>query len=421
MIRLVSGAQPGDGVKLRLIVRSRRGGQSLVLFVMVLFGLLALAALVIDLGVARVSQRQMQSIADAAALAAANTYNSQFIITNDDVASDQSARTEAREWVSNHFNSLDSSYGSVRIIDTIAGADDAIAARQNLERDPDGGLLKDQYGRIDPSDPNQGLQLNSANNIHGDVVRGYFHESATHEEGETYLRDDFVGDPSGSAWLIRLRRTSDRDSLASEAGTSSRGVAIPFLFGRGTTMQSTSDPAEQSNPENVYAPRKHGITVRATAIASPTSVKSVGPPNETYLKPGVTPFAVVYPPTGSITFTSPCYLLNTPQAVVSLGGLGPSQLTLGSVPVKTDQQCYLPLIDPSSLYVVCFLYVQTWTSINPTTVEVTVTPGYVAGTNASAAISMSSIPDGLATQAQSIMDVHHSFQTDSLKIPVLSR
>jgi len=48
--------------------RNRRSGYVMVLLAMLLFGLLAMAALVIDLGFARLAQRQMQSAADAAAL-----------------------------------------------------------------------------------------------------------------------------------------------------------------------------------------------------------------------------------------------------------------------------------------------------------------------------------------------------------------
>ncbi|WP_231742416.1 TadE/TadG family type IV pilus assembly protein [Stieleria varia] len=51
-------ARGGDG----------RGGYVMVLVAMMLFGLFAMAALVIDLGFARLAQRQMQSAADAAAL-----------------------------------------------------------------------------------------------------------------------------------------------------------------------------------------------------------------------------------------------------------------------------------------------------------------------------------------------------------------
>lgn len=47
---------------------SRQGGYVLVLVAMLLFGLFAMAALVIDLGFARVAQRQMQTASDAAAL-----------------------------------------------------------------------------------------------------------------------------------------------------------------------------------------------------------------------------------------------------------------------------------------------------------------------------------------------------------------
>lgn len=45
-----------------------RGGYVMVLFAMLLFGLMAMAALVIDIGFARLAQRQMQSAADSAAL-----------------------------------------------------------------------------------------------------------------------------------------------------------------------------------------------------------------------------------------------------------------------------------------------------------------------------------------------------------------
>ncbi len=48
--------------------RGRRGGYVMVLLAMMLFGIFAMAALVIDIGFARLTQRQMQTAADAAAL-----------------------------------------------------------------------------------------------------------------------------------------------------------------------------------------------------------------------------------------------------------------------------------------------------------------------------------------------------------------
>src|SRR5918995_462469 len=50
--------------------RSQRAGFTLVYVVLMLFGLLALAALVIDVGFARLTQRQMQTATDTAALEA---------------------------------------------------------------------------------------------------------------------------------------------------------------------------------------------------------------------------------------------------------------------------------------------------------------------------------------------------------------
>ena len=48
--------------------RTDRAGYALVLFLMMVFGLMGLAALVIDLGFARLAQRQMQTAVDSAAL-----------------------------------------------------------------------------------------------------------------------------------------------------------------------------------------------------------------------------------------------------------------------------------------------------------------------------------------------------------------
>ena len=65
--------QRGEGERnyLRVARKTRghnRGGYVLVLFVLLLFGIFAMAALVIDIGFARLAQRQMQTAADAAAL-----------------------------------------------------------------------------------------------------------------------------------------------------------------------------------------------------------------------------------------------------------------------------------------------------------------------------------------------------------------
>ena len=55
-------------MKLHRGKRTDRAGYALVLFVMIFFGLMGLAALVIDMGFARLAQRQMQTAVDSAAL-----------------------------------------------------------------------------------------------------------------------------------------------------------------------------------------------------------------------------------------------------------------------------------------------------------------------------------------------------------------
>ena len=56
------------GMKPRRRRRADRAGYALVLFIMMFFGLMGLAALVIDMGFARLAQRQMQTAVDSAAL-----------------------------------------------------------------------------------------------------------------------------------------------------------------------------------------------------------------------------------------------------------------------------------------------------------------------------------------------------------------
>ena len=55
-------------MKLHRGKRADRAGYALVLFVMMFFGLMGLAALVIDIGFVRLAQRQMQTAVDSAAL-----------------------------------------------------------------------------------------------------------------------------------------------------------------------------------------------------------------------------------------------------------------------------------------------------------------------------------------------------------------
>jgi hypothetical protein len=84
-----------------------------------------------------------------------------------------------------------------------------------------------------------------------------------------------------------MRRSNDFQGLDQQPGVSSRGPTVPILFGRATLLA----PAD---PHMGYSPRHHGVTVRATAIASAQPARSVG---AAYLDsepdaPGALPFAI---------------------------------------------------------------------------------------------------------------------------------
>ena len=78
---------------------------SLVLFVMMFFGLMGLAALVIDMGFARLAQRQMQTAVDSAALEG---------LRNDPTT--PTGRQQASQIVADMFTDyVDSSGGTVQL------------------------------------------------------------------------------------------------------------------------------------------------------------------------------------------------------------------------------------------------------------------------------------------------------------------
>jgi hypothetical protein len=153
----------------------------------------------------------------------------------------------------------------------------------------------------DPHVYDPDLQLNGGNEVHGDLVSGFFDPSQPAIENSDYTRFDFTpgaamsvadcaesmpgSEPIGDdAFLVRLRRTNDFDGLDQLAGISSSGPAVPLLFGRGALISK--------DPDADYNPRVHGITVRATAIAQARPALRVGMPHPDLTVPGVTPFAL---------------------------------------------------------------------------------------------------------------------------------
>lgn len=197
--------------KRRSIRRCRRGGYVLVLVVLLLFGIMAMAALVIDIGFARLTQRQMQTAVDAASLeglrgAPAMSYDQR--------------QTNAEQMMGWLFDDdLDPSNGD----DGIAGNGGQFGAGPLVDFSGSAGdpvLVASQLMVVDPSNP--------------------VYKPSIIRQNETL-----------DAFKIELRRGAND---LSDANLISNGPAVPYLFARGSLVNRSSIA--------------NGITVRATGIAN---------------------------------------------------------------------------------------------------------------------------------------------------------
>jgi hypothetical protein len=285
----------------------RRRGTVLAYVALLLFGMLAITAMVSDIGFAVLARRMMLTAVDSAALEGLRGRD------------DESVPAQLRD----HARRLRASLRVSEIFD-----DDFV-----FDHNPD-RLLQDRYNygagpvfQFSEGIPLQGtsfraserfsiganpmydpvLRLNETNSVAGDMVSGSFFDlpvndiglPATpgvaalaslpsnaltrHVEQSNYTRDDFIPDVpqtglGGSAFLVRLRRSNEQFSAGSQE--SSAGPPLPYLFGRGTLL----------DPET----KARGITVRATAIADARRAMSIGLPfaSVTPPLPGATSFAL---------------------------------------------------------------------------------------------------------------------------------
>lgn len=308
---------------------------------LLVFAIFAVLALVIDVGLARVTQAGMQNAADSAAIeglrrrdvGVVNPANGQTV--NDPFASDCQRRTAAYRVTSwtfdDDFDTTDGdaayNFGAGPLID-LTGGQTNLHANETMSV-PERGPVYDPQ-----------LQFNQQNHVYGDMVSGRFCYSADplpsegiaysdpdavvcteQQRGEgAYARSDFNPAPSSplppssltgcpaaddappdpwpiggtgsisnvqnSAFLVRLRRSNEFTDLdaQTEEGVATSGPAIPFLFGRGTLMHG-------DDSAYAYSPRRDGITVRATAIAQARPALRVGLPMASPAEPGVMPVA----------------------------------------------------------------------------------------------------------------------------------
>ncbi|MCP9442418.1 MAG: Tad domain-containing protein [Nitrospira sp.] len=261
---------------------------------MVVIGCLALGGLVIDAGLALLTQVQMQVVADPAALEGLRGRDAWD--GNGQPIGDEGRRASAVRIASLVFDDdLDFSAMPAQPLQLGAGPELVLTDHD----DPNIAAL---YASRTMTVPDQRtylprLQLNLANEPYGDLVAGTFVSpwpTAPSLEESSYGRNDFVPSDQASsagapAFLVRLRRTNDFNSLDNQPGISSRGTPIPLLAGHG----SLTPFANPDHPDN-YNFRAHGFTVRATALADARPALQVGfrytgvtPPIE-----GVLPFAL---------------------------------------------------------------------------------------------------------------------------------
>ena len=268
-----------------------RHGYTLVFFAMFFFAFMALAALVIDIGFARLTQRQMQLATDAASLEGVRFRDElppgYALGTNLESARRQQASDVVQWTFDDDFNVTNGdvfNFGAGPNVELGAGIDQSgeIHASQ----------LITATGVYKPT----GLEPNLVDAAHGDMVAGSYDDAAAnHREDSTYARLDFTPksmlgptEPD-NAFLIRMRRLhADFDLLDTEAGVSSRGPELQYLWGRGAPLPVRNDNGD-------YLPRKHGVTVRATAIANARPAMTVGAVQLVAVGndvPGATPFAL---------------------------------------------------------------------------------------------------------------------------------
>ena len=251
------------------------------------------------------------------------------------------------------------------------------------------------------------LELNTTNDLSGDLIQGGYVASASHVEPGSYSRSDF--DLTGQdAFLTRLRRTGE----TATSGISSSGPPVPFLFGH------FAIGAEGSDPATLNRRRARGTLVRATGIANASPALTVGvsldvdgdgvaDPNRegvasfwleqaawTAAPPGTLTIAIA--PNGSITGdVSGHFVANevTPRQVARVGDALPAIQT-APADLELGRRRFVPLYENvgGTMLVVGF-----GVAILDSATSVQKLPGLIAPENASNALTS---PSSVLTAAQ---------------------
>lgn len=260
----------------RLARRKRRRGAVMLWMAVLLLVFLGLAALVIDMGYARLAQRQMQTAVNAAAL--------EGMRYRDEAPSGETPASYRRKQAALFAQLASDDDLNLAANDTTVGAGIAsnLVQGEGYQGTTIGSPTTDLEEDLAQRStfiyrPNP--QLNEDNEPHGDLVVGNYQGGTDHLENDDYSRADFTPATSGNAFLVRLRRAGvSASSLDDVPGVSSNGGGLPLLLGRGASFAADSPI------------RQLGTTVRATAIASAHRARIVGPPRGAMR--GYTPFMI---------------------------------------------------------------------------------------------------------------------------------
>jgi len=228
----------------------RRGG-ILILVIMLLFAMFAIAGLLIDIGMARLTQARMQSVTDAAAIDG----GWQMALGSD--------QTAVRDAVSNRTDELFETWAPRRL-------------------EFEGGYDLDQDGILESSQTintntlgeaiRPSIDRNLGNEPAGDVVLGIYNETSIpnvlpglpsgYDRGPGFIADT----TTPNSILVRLRRTNEQ---AIPGGTSDGN--LPYLWSRGSLLG--------------FGLKGKGIAVRSESIAKLSPVTAVGSATSELLPP----------------------------------------------------------------------------------------------------------------------------------------
>lgn len=257
---------------------ARRRGMLLVLGAVLILLLLGVAAFVVDLGIAKVTQRTMQTATDAGAIEGLRQRDNPFVDPR------ASAALVVRQTFDDDWNLGSDPIGF--------GAGPTVNLVPDATTDLQFGPLIAGTGVYKPvPELNDGTVNAPANRPEGDMLTGNYDASQRHDEGyaaNPYERDDFpsgFAGTDGNSFLMRLRRTADYQvpDWNNIAGVSSSGPELPLLFSRALFLNPDGGP---------YNPREHGLSFRAVSIADAQPALSVGPDNPAIAVEGLAPYAL---------------------------------------------------------------------------------------------------------------------------------